>query len=171
MNAPAVSTVRAERAGDEEAIRAVHAACFPALAEAGLVDALRATGRLSFSFVAVVDGEMVGHVGFSPVSAGRGEVGLGLAPLAVLAANRRRGIGAGLCEAGLTAAREAGCGWVVVLGDPHYYGRFGFRPASRFGLTSVYHAGDHFQALELRPGALPAGAGLVRYAEEFAELG
>ena len=66
---------------------------------------------------------------------------------------------------------EAGFGWVVVLGDPSYYARFGFRAASEFGLRDEYRAGAAFQAVELTGGALPGGAGLVRYAEAFAMLG
>jgi putative acetyltransferase len=65
----------------------------------------------------------------------------------------------------------ANFGWVVVLGEPAYYARFGFRPASEFGLSDEYRGGSAFQAMELIDGALPAGAGLVRYAHEFATLG
>jgi putative acetyltransferase len=64
---------------------------------------------------------------------------------------------------------EAGCGFVVVLGDPAYYRRFGFRPARSFGLSDEYGGGDAFQALELREGAIPPGGGVVRYAPEFPE--
>ena len=66
---------------------------------------------------------------------------------------------------------EPGFGWVVVLGEPEYYSRFGFRPASAFGLSDEYGGGPAFQAVELVAGALPVGAGLVRYAPEFASLG
>ncbi|MGQ0721512.1 MAG: hypothetical protein ACT4PE_08065 [Candidatus Eiseniibacteriota bacterium] len=55
-----------------------------------------------------------------------------------------------------------------MLGDPHYYGRFGFRPASSLGLFDEYEGGDAFQVIVLRPGAVPAGGGIVRYAPEFA---
>jgi putative acetyltransferase len=59
----------------------------------------------------------------------------------------------------------------VVLGDPAYYGRFGFRPAHEFGLSDEFRGGPAFQAIELVPGALPRNAGLVRYPAEFASLG
>jgi putative acetyltransferase len=58
-----------------------------------------------------------------------------------------------------------------VLGEPEYYGRFGFRAAADFGLSDEYGGGAAFQALKLTPGALPLRAGLVRYAPEFASLG
>lgn len=163
--------VRPERPGDVAAIHAVHAASFPTDAEARLVSLLRAAGRLSVSLVAEVDGVVVGHVAFSPTSAANGAAGIGLAPIAVLPASRKKGIAARLIESGLAACRSAGFGWAVVLGDPAYYSRFGFRPASSFGLSDEYGGGAAFQALELVAGKLPSGAGLVRYAPEFAVVG
>ena len=100
-----------------------------------------------------------------------GIVGAGLAPVAVLAAHRRRGVAAELVRAGLDAARTAGFSWAVVLGEPAYYARFGFRPAADFGMSDEYGGGAAFQAIELMPGRMPTGAGLVRYAPEFAEFG
>jgi len=149
----------------------VHAGSFPTAAEARLVDLLRAAGSLRVSLVAEVGDAIIGHVAFSPVVAPSGTAGAGLAPLAVVAQHRGRGIGAGLVRKGLDACRAAGVGWVVVLGQPTYYANFGFRPASNFGLRDEYRGGSAFQAIELIRGALPVGAGLVRYAEEFATLG
>jgi putative acetyltransferase len=123
------------------------------------------------SLVAEVDGEVVGHVGFSPVTVASGAVGAGLAPLAVVEPYRRRGVAAELVRSGIAACGAAGFGWAVVLGEPEYYGRFGFRAASEFGLSDEYGGGAAFQAIELTPGALPVGVGLVRYAPEFASLG
>ena len=166
-----MALVRSERPGDVASIHAVHAASFPTDLEARLVGLLRGAGRLLVSLVAEVDGAVVGHVAFSPVSAVTGAVGVGLAPVAVLEAHRRQGIAARLIEAGLAACRSAGFGWAVVLGEPVYYSRFGFRPASAFGLYDEYGGGPAFQVIELVPGGLPAGAGLVRYAPEFATVG
>jgi putative acetyltransferase len=164
---PSMITIRPERPGDQAVIFAVHAACFPSDAEARLVDLLRAAGRIDLSLVAKDDGTIVGHVAFSPVTTANGATGTGLGPVGVLAERRRRGIAAELIRAGLEACRAAGCGWAVVLGEPEYYGRFGFRPAAKFGLSDEYGGGPAFQALELTPGGLPRGAGLVRYAPEF----
>jgi putative acetyltransferase len=163
-----MTTVRPERPGDQAAIFAVLAACFPSDAEARLVDLLRAAGRLDVSLVAEVDGAIVGHVAFSPVTTANGAIGTGLAPVGVLAEYRQRGIAAELIRAGLDGCRAARFGWAVVLGEPEYYGRFGFRPAAEFGLSDEYGGGPAFQALELTPGSLPCGTGLVRYAPEFA---
>jgi putative acetyltransferase len=167
-----VIVVRPERPEDIAAIRAVHCAAFPADAEARLVDRLRARGQACVSLVAEVDGAVVGHVLFSPVSiiATSGLcAGLGLAPVAVLPAHQRGGVGSALIRAGLAQCRAEGCGFVVVLGHPTYYPRFGFRRASEVGLGNEYGADEAFMVLELRPGSLPAGGGLVRYGPEFGE--
>lgn len=93
---------------------------------------------------------------------------LGLAPLAVHPDHQRKGIGRALVEAVLQAAKADGAKVIVVLGDPAYYGRFGFRPASGIGLTCPWpQAGDAFQALVL---ASPAPRGLVRYHAAFDAL-
>jgi len=164
----AMMEIRAEAPGDIAAIHALVAACFPTDAEARLIDALRAAGRLSLSLLAVEDGQVIGHIGFSPMTGLAG--GLGLAPLAVQANYRRRGIGAQLARAGLAACADFGARFVVVLGDPAYYGRFGFAPASQWGLSGEYGGGDAFQALELIPGTIRHGVLLIRYAPEFAAL-
>lgn len=161
--------IRPEEIADHAAIRAVHRTSFPSAIEAALVDALRAAGRLSVSLVAVDQGRIVGHVAFSPVSAPGASDGVGLAPVAVLPAFRRRGIADQLIREGLAACRRRHHGFVVVLGEPSYYARFGFVPASRSGLHDEYGGGDAFGVLELRPDGIPAGGGLVRYAPEFAE--
>ncbi len=163
--------IRPEQRADEPAIRAVHVAAFPTDAEAVLVERLRAAGRLRVSLVAVVEGEVVGHIAFSPVSLDERVAGLGLAPVAVLPAVAGRGVGGTLVREGLSACRAAGAGLVVVLGDPAYYARFGFQPAFTFGLRDTYGGGDAFQAIEMSPGAAPAGGGLITYAEEFAGFG
>jgi putative acetyltransferase len=163
-----VPIVRLETSADRAAIGHVHVASFPTAGEARLVDALRAKGRLSISLVAVDSDAIVGHVAFSPVTVSGVDGGVGLAPLAVLPAFRRRGLGAALIRQGLVSAEQAGFQFVVVLGEPTYYARFGFAPASRWGLRDEYGGGEAFQALEFRPAALPAGGGLVRYAPEFA---
>jgi putative acetyltransferase len=153
------------------AIHAVHAASFPTELEARLVGLLRTAGRLPVSLVAKVGGAVVGHIAFSPVTAASGAVGAGLAPVAVAAPHRRQGIAAELVRAGLEVCRADGFGWAVVMGEPEYYSRFGFRPASDFGLSDEYGGGPAFQAIELLAGALPVGAGLVQYAPEFAVVG
>ena len=177
--------IRAEQAGDEPAIRRVQQAAFPTPAESQLVDDLRAAGRLTISLVAIVDGEIVGHIAFSPVTietaaietatidanssaSATAPTGLGLAPLAVMPDWQRHGIGTALGHAGMSECRRLGVPYVVVLGSPIYYARFGFAAAARWNLLDEYQGGPAFQAIELIAGVIPAEGGLVRYAPEFA---
>jgi putative acetyltransferase len=163
--------IRAELPGDDAGIRRVLQAAFPTPAEAQLIDDLRRGGRLSISLVAEDGRDIVGHIAFSPVTIDGRAVGLGLGPLAVMPSSQRQGIGSALIRAGLEACRQTRTGFLVVLGDPVYYGRFGFQSAVRWRLCDEFHGGEAFQALELRPDGIPADGGLVRYAPEFAVFG
>jgi putative acetyltransferase len=87
-----------------------------------------------------------------------------------MSSSRRRQSVSRLFQAGLETCQAAGFGWAVVLGGPDYYGWFGFRPARGFGLSDEYGDGSAFQDSESLPGAMPSGAGLVRFAPEFAAL-
>jgi putative acetyltransferase len=160
--------IRRERPGDEKAVHRVNERAFGGPDEAAIVNALRANARVTLSLVAEVDGTVVGHILFSPVSIEPDGTAIGLAPMAVLPGHQRRGVGGRLVREGLGLLRVAGHGAVVVLGDPEYYPRFGFVRASRFGLRSEFECPDEaFMALELSPGALANRAGLVRYRREF----
>jgi putative acetyltransferase len=165
--------IRPERPGEEHAVHAIHRAAFPDPDEADLVRRLRSDGDVLVSLVAEGGGALVGHVLFSPVSLephGHGLAGAGLAPLAVAPPCQGRGIGTRLCLAGIEACRETGQDFLVVLGSPGYYARFGFRPAARYGLTDTWGGGDAFQVLELKSGALAHVGGTVHYAPAFGAL-
>ena len=108
-------------------MRLVHRAAVPTDAESKLVDAIRANGNATVSQVAVVNGQIVGHILFSPVEV-EGARGLGLAPVAVLPEYQNQGVGGALIRVGIAACREIGARFIVVLGEPAYYRRFGFRP-------------------------------------------
>ncbi|HSF31853.1 MAG TPA: N-acetyltransferase [Candidatus Tectomicrobia bacterium] len=163
--------VRWERPEDMPAIRQVNTLAFGRSDEAHLVDALRAVGKAALSLVAVEDDRIVGHILFSPVAIEMGDrmlPALGLAPMAVVPERQRHGIGSQLIEAGLAACRNAGYNCVVVLGHPTYYPRFGFVPASRYGLKSVYEVPDEaFMVLAWGEGTLKGQGGVVRYQPEF----
>src|SRR5687767_12144182 len=125
--------IRPESQSDEAGIEAVLTAAFPSNLEAALFKLLRNRGKCSVSLVAVDDKQIIGHVLFSPVElhAPDGRLnGLGLAPLAVLPEHQRQGVGTRLVQAGIAACRTLGSGFIVVLGEPEYYGRFGFQRAS-----------------------------------------
>ena len=159
--------IRREAAEDIAAICQVHASAFPTPAEANLVSMLRERDDAVFSLVAIVDDRIVGHVLFSRMQSP--ERCLGLAPVAVLAPHRKRGIAGDLIRAGLTQARAEGWDGVFVLGDD-YYKRFGFDPGVAARFNSPY-AGSHFMALALRPEGLAARGGPVEYPRAFSELG
>jgi len=154
--------IRAERPQDAEAIRAVNLAAFPTALEGDIVDALRPRVTTFLSLVAEADGEVIGHILFTPVAVGEAAPScraMGLAPMAVTPDRQRRGVGSLLVTAGLDACRDLGAEMVVVLGHADYYPRFGFRPAADFGLRCpIPGAEDFFFALPLVPGgALPHG--------------
>ncbi|HXV84451.1 MAG TPA: N-acetyltransferase [Candidatus Binatia bacterium] len=162
-----------EQPTDIARVREVHRASFPSEAEAVLVDRLRENGKAVVSLVAEVDGQVVGHIVFSPVSIEEvPEItnGLGLAPVAVLPGFQRHGVGSRLVQEGLAASRRTLYGFVVVLGEPRFYRRFGFRQASAVGLRNEYDAEEAFMVLELQAGILPENGGLVKYGPEFAAV-
>jgi putative acetyltransferase len=165
--------IRLERPADVAAIHAINGAAFETSAEADLVDALRVRAAPIISLVADHDGSIVGHILFSPVSlTGHDELKImGLAPMAVVPGQQRRGIGSALVREGLEHCRALGSGAVVVLGHPEFYPRFGFVPALRFGITSEYDVPDEaFMALELEIGVLEGKPGTVRYHPTFADF-
>lgn len=146
--------------------------------EARLVAALHAVRAVTVSLVAQIPPNhperepwpIVGHILLSPVTieGGHDLLGLGLAPLAVTPDHQRRGIGIRLVEAALRRARLLGYAYVVVIGDPKYYSRFGFAPAARFGLSCLGAASPlDFLALELVPDALLNACSVVQYHPAF----
>ena len=162
--------VRPEHPSDRDAVRRVHATAFTTPEEADLVDALRADAEPLVSLVAEEAGDVVGHVMFSPVTLpDHPELRLmGLAPLAVVPALQRTGVGAALTRAGLERCREIGAGAVVVLGHPAYYPRFGFVPADAFGVGCQFEApAEAWMLLELEPGYVRGAGGTARWHTAF----
>lgn len=171
-------TIRPEKTEDAaaiaEVIREAFTVAFGKAPEADLVNALREHGKSIVSLVAELDGKIVGHILFTEITLDhnpREIKAIGLAPLAVAPALQRSGIGAQLTEAGIAACRAAGYDAMFVLGHPEYYPRFGFRPASRWGIKSEYDVRDeYFMAMELTVNGLADCNGIARYQSEFNEL-
>lgn len=163
--------IRPEVEPDYPAVRRINEEAFGQPAEAALVDALRSEVHPYVSLVADIDGEIVGHVFFSPVTIDDGETvttAMALGPMAVRPSRQRRGIGTRLVRQGLAACRQIGHPVVFVLGHPEYYPRFGFAPAAPRGLRCTYPVPDDvFMVVELEPRALAGRRGTVRYHEAF----
>lgn len=138
--------IRPETDDDREGIARLLLEAFPTCSEARLVQQLRKDGDVVFSLVAMEDSDVIGHALFSRLRAP--DAALSLAPVAVTANRRRRGIAAALIEAGLERARAECWAAVVVLGNPPYYRRFGFsREAVRS--MSCRYAGPGLMGLAL----------------------
>lgn len=124
--------IRDEVRDDFSAITRVTAAAFETLeisshTEQFIVEALRAAGALTVSLVAEKDGQVVGHIAFSPVSISDGTGGwYGLGPVSVLPAYQRMGIGKALIQEGLVRLKTLGAGGCCLVGHPGYYTKFGF---------------------------------------------
>ena len=145
--------IREEQPGDETRIAELIEAAFRSARhsdgnEARIVEGLRTAGALAISLVAERDGGLAGHIAFSPVridGAAGGWYGLG--PVSVLPAKQRGGIGSALVRSGLARLGALGAEGCVLLGDPGYYTRFGFRRMANLVLSGV--PAEYFLALPL----------------------
>ncbi len=166
-----MTTIRLEGPRDQAGIHEVNLQAFGQPEEANIVDELRQACDECLSLVAEDEG-IVGHILFSPAvveTAGRHIAGMGLAPMAVLPDRQRQGIGSALVEHGLAVLRERGCPFVIVLGHPEFYPRFGFERASAHGLTCQWEGvpDEAFMVLILDSQATQSISGTARYRDEF----
>jgi putative acetyltransferase len=160
---------------DFPAIHRVVASAFGQEAEAHFVERLR-TGAAWLPDLALLarpsaqpEGPVVGFAALTRIRVG-GRPALALAPVAVAPEWQGQGAGSALVRTGIARAVERGERLILVLGDPRYYGRFGFAAANPMGISGPYDtAGPAFQALVL-PGPEPAPTGLAVYPDEFAGL-
>ena len=162
--------VREERPEDIPLIREVNRLAFEQDQEANIVDALRSSGAALLSLVAVQDDDVVGHIMYSPARVGAVE-GAGLAPMAVLPTHQRRGIGSQLVEAGNAKLRENGCPFIIVLGHPGFYPRFGFTAARALGITCEWDVPDDaFMIAVMDEQRMRGVTGLAKYRPEFSTV-
>jgi putative acetyltransferase len=174
MDSPPAWAIRAELPSDEVAIRGVVYAAFlnhPQHApgaepvEQAIVDRLRNTGALTLSLVAEGAGEVIGHIAFSRVRIDGEDVRwYGLGPLAVRPDQQGAGVGSALVREGIARLRAQGAGGVVLVGEPEYYARFGFRQHARLTIAGL--PPEYFLVLPFGD-AVPEGA--VTFDPAFAE--
>lgn len=161
-------TIRPEDPSDADAIDALITSAFrdaphTSHTEQFIVRGLRKARQLTISLVAEDDGTLVGHVAVSPVAVSDGTPGwYGLGPISVVPARQAQGIGSELMTKALAALQDLDAAGCVVLGEPAYYGRFGFRAEPGLVLPGV--PPEYFQALPFR-GQLPSGT--VSYHDAF----
>ncbi|MCG8055864.1 MAG: N-acetyltransferase [Candidatus Thiodiazotropha taylori] len=164
--------IRKEEAKDREAIHQLNSVAFDNGPEAMLVDKLRIACEDYLSFVAVEEGSVIGHILFTPASMeDSSAVGMGLAPMAVLPSHQGEGIGTRLVRYGLDYLRDADCPFVIVLGHPDYYPRFGFELASKYQIHSQWEGvpDDAFMIAVFDQAVIPRHGGVARYRDEFDE--
>ena len=165
--------IRPDRETDFAAAAALISAAFEGAEhsdgnEAELVAALRRDAAYipELALTAEMDGRPAGYLMFTRLRIGE-SVQLALAPLAVLPEYQRRGVGGALIERGHELARSLGYAFSVVLGSEGYYPRFGYVPASRFGIRAPFEVPEeNFMACRLLPGAA-APEGVAEYAAPF----
>jgi len=166
-------TIRPETPEDIDSVRYVNEQAFGQENESKLIEKLRNRGVLMISLVAIQDGEIVGHIAFSPVaieSRLSSFEAIALAPMAVLPRYQRKGIGSEMVRVGLEECRRLGHEIIVVLGHPDYYPRFGFVLAKPKGIDCEFEVPEEaWMILELREGALAGRRGIVRFQPEFKE--
>ena len=159
--------IREERQDDITAIRDVNRRAFEQDQEGQVIETLRANGAALLSLVATVDGRVVGHIMYSPVVVGD-VTGAALGPMAVLPDHQHQGIGSRLVEAGSQQLTRVGCPFIVVLGHPTFYPRFGFKPASAYGITCEWNVPDDvFMVLFLDQTKTRDVVGVAKYRSEF----
>lgn len=166
--------IRLEKPADIASVRLLNRQAFGQPAEADIVDMLRSSCPEALSLVATDEGCVVGHIFFTSatIESESGTIeGMGLAPMAVLPERHRQGIGSKLVEHGLKILRDRCCPFVIVLGHPEYYPRFGFEPASRYGLKCQWEGvpDEAFMVMIFDKEAMAGVSGVARYRDDFYE--
>ena len=164
-------SIREETKSDLEAIRKINELAFGQQDEAILVNKLRKTHTNTISLVAIQNEEIVGHILFSPVTISNDDrqiTGMGLGPMAVLPDYQKQNIGSTLVQEGLRRLTEQNCPFVVVLGHPKYYPRFGFVPASKYDVRCEWDVPDEVFMIQVFGESVLSG--LAQYLPEFSEL-
>ncbi|MBL7967141.1 MAG: N-acetyltransferase [Prolixibacteraceae bacterium] len=171
--------IRQEMPSDYDAVIELTAKAFETMPfsegdEDRLVASLRTASTFipELSLVAELNGKIVGHILFTPLSIDNGQQkfqSLVLGPVSVLPEFQKQGIGGELIRAGHQKTTELGFHSVILIGHPEYYPRFGYKTASGFGLkvSMELPSDDVFMAVELTENALSGVTGMVIFPPEF----
>jgi len=163
--------VREEQPGDIQRVRELNLLAFGQPEEADIVDRLRHNCGDILSLVSLKENTVVGHLLFSPiVIEGDGEPvwGMALGPMAVLPEFQRQGIGSELMRTGISQMKKRGCPFLILIGHPEYYPRFGFLPARGLGIDCEWEVPDEaFMMLVLDKSAMKGVTGTAKYRPEF----
>ena len=164
--------IRIEKPEDENQVRLINEQAFETSIEADLVDALRSNCANNLSIVAEEGSRLVGHILFSPAfieNSIDAIEGMGLAPMSVLPDHQRQGIGSALVQEGLDILRQLNCSFVIVLGHPQFYPRFGFKPASQFNLSCQWVGvpDEAFMVIIMDEYKMKGTTGIASYRDEF----
>ena len=160
--------IRNETSSDIEAISGITIVAFKTLAisnhtEQFIISALRNAGALTISLVAEIDGKIVGHIAFSPVTVSDGATGwYGLGPVSVLPEYQKKGIGKSLISEGLSLLKKSGGQGCVLVGHPDYYKRLGFR-----NIPELVHEGVPPEVFFALPFTEKVPQGIVVFHEGF----
>ena len=166
--------IRKEKKKDYGSVRIINDLAFGGVEEGRIVDKLRKACKEILSLVAISDKKIVGHIFFSPAVIkfnNTNIIGMGLAPMAVLPEFQNQGIGSLLVKKGLRQIKETDCPFIIVLGHEHFYPRFGFERASKYGLKAQWEGvpDEAFMALILNKSAMTGVSGVAKYRSEFDE--
>ena len=132
-----------------------------------IINSLRAADALAISLVAEIDGRVVGHIAFSPVTISDGSIGwYGLGPVSVLPEYQKQGIGKSLVNKGLSLLQELGGQGCTLVGNPNYYKRFGFR-----NIPDLVHEGIPQEVFLALPFTEKVPQGMVIFHEGFLATG
>lgn len=167
--------IRKENLRDYSSIKELNDLAFGQTQESELIDKLRKNGEELLSLVAVDDEKRVGHILFTLViiDTNNGSVqGMGLAPMAVLPKYQNNGIGSLLVKKGIDRLKDKNCPFIIVLGHPEYYPRFGFEKASLHNIKCQWNdvPEEAFMILILDKKKMSGVSGIGRYRDEFNDV-
>ncbi len=167
-------TIREERSSDLKTINEINDLAFGQPQEALVINKIRASGAEILSLVAEIDDRVVGHIFFSPAEIEYNDekiVGMGLAPMAVLPEFQKKGIGKALINESLNILNKKQTAFIIVLGHPAYYPKFGFERASKYGIKCQWQdvPDEAFMIMILNHDKMANVTGTAKYREEWNE--